>query len=88
MNLRATMRDPSPELISLLPTIAIQKNVMIAVFDYAFLPQFYSFYHNSLLPLQISNFVAFAMDKQSFEVIVQLVTICRFFNHGRCLLSY
>lgn len=68
VNLRATMREPSEELFALLPKIAINKNVMIGVFDFAFLPQFYSFYHNSILPLHITNFIAFALDKKSYEV--------------------
>ena len=62
------MREPSEELFALLPKIAINKNVMIGVFDFAFLPQFYSFYHNSILPLHITNFIAFALDKKSYEV--------------------
>ena len=68
VNLRATMREPSDELIAILSSIAIDKKVMISVFDFAFLPQFYSFYHNSLLPLKITNFIAFALDKKCYSV--------------------
>ena len=68
VNLRATMREPSDELIAILSTIAINKKVMISVFDFAFLPQFYSFYHNSLQPLKITNYIAFALDKKCYSV--------------------
>jgi singapore isolate B (sub-type 7) whole genome shotgun sequence assembly, scaffold_7 len=41
---------------------------MISVFDYSFLDQFYSFYHNSILPLNITNFIAFALDHRTYSV--------------------
>ena len=67
-NLRATMRPPNPALAPLLERVSINRNVMISVFDYAFLPQFYSFYHGSILPLHITNFIAFALDKKTYAV--------------------
>ena len=69
VNLRASMRPPNPELRPLLERVAVENNVMISVFDYAFLPQFYSFYHGSILPLHITNFVAFALDKKTYAVL-------------------
>lgn len=70
--LRSTQLTPSPDLLPLLERVAINKNVIISVFDFAFLPQFYSFYHSSLLPLHITNFIAFAMDKRTYKVDVSL----------------
>ena len=70
VNLRASMRPPNPELRPLLERIAVDRNVMISVFDYAFLPQFYSFYYGSILPLHITNFVAFALDKKTYAVLL------------------
>ena len=63
-----SMKDPSPELSPLLESVAVNKDVVISVFDYSFLDQFYSFYHNSLLPLNITNFIAFALDRRTFSV--------------------
>lgn len=87
INLRATMREPSSELVVLLEKLSINKNIMISVFDYAFLPQFYSFYHNSILPLSITNYIAFALDKKSFEVHFIVKAITRFYNPGLFHLS-
>ena len=70
--LRSTQLTPSPDLLPLLERVAINKNVIISVFDFAFLPQFYSFYHSSLLPLHITNFIAFAMDKRTYKVDLSL----------------
>ncbi|KAK8798387.1 hypothetical protein WA588_003469 [Blastocystis sp. NMH] len=42
---------------------------MISVFDYSFLDQFYSFYHNSILPLNITNFIAFALDHRTYSTL-------------------
>ena len=66
--LRSSQLAPSPDLLPLLERVAIDRNVIISVFDFAFLPQFYSFYHSSLLPLHITNFIAFAMDKRTYKV--------------------
>ena len=59
-----SMKEPSP----LLEQVAVDNNVMISVFDYSFLDQFYSFYHNSILPLNITNFIAFALDHRTYSV--------------------
>ena len=63
-----SMKEPSPELLPLLEQVAVDNNVMISVFDYSFLDQFYSFYHNSVLPLSITNFIAFALDRRTYSV--------------------
>lgn len=70
--LRSSQLTPSPDLLPLLEKVAIDKNVIISVFDFAFLPQFYSFYHSSLLPLHITNFIAFAMDTRTYKVYQSL----------------
>lgn len=70
--LRSSQLVPSPDLLPLLEKVAINKNVIISVFDYAFLPQFYSFYYSSLLPLHITNFIAFAMDDRTYRVLFSL----------------
>ena len=66
--LQQPMKERSPKLLPLLEKVAIENNVIISVFDYSFLSQFYSFYHNSIIPLGITNFIAFALDKRSYSV--------------------
>lgn len=66
--LQQPMKERSPKLLPLLNKVAIDNNVIISVFDYSFLSQFYSFYHNSIIPLGITNFIAFALDKRSYSV--------------------
>ena len=66
--LQQPMKEISPELGPLLKKVAIDRDVVISVFDFSFLSQFYSFYHNSLLPLDITNFIAFALDKRTYMV--------------------
>lgn len=66
--LQQPMKEVSPELEPLLKKVAIDNDVVISVFDFSFLSQFYSFYHNSILPLGITNFIAFALDKRTFSV--------------------
>ena len=66
--LQQPMKEISPELEPLLKKVAIDRDVVISVFDFSFLSQFYSFYHNSILPLGITNFIAFALDKRTYMV--------------------
>lgn len=66
--LHQPMKECSPKLLPLLEKVAINNNVIISVFDYSFLSQFFSFYHNSIIPLGITNFIAFALDKRSYSV--------------------
>ena len=66
--LQQPMKEISPELEPLLKKVSIDRDVVISVFDYSFLSQFYSFYHNSILPLGITNFIAFALDKRTYTV--------------------
>ena len=66
--LHQPMKECSPKLLPLLEKVAINNNVIISVFDYSFLSQFFSCYHNSIIPLGITNFIAFALDKRSYSV--------------------
>ena len=66
--LQQPMKEISPELEPLLKKVAIDGDVVISVFDFSFLSQFYSFYHNSIRPLGITNFIAFALDKRTYAV--------------------
>ena len=42
--LRSSQLVPSPDLLPLLEKVAINKNVIISVFDYAFLPQHFLYF--------------------------------------------
>ena len=86
--LQQPMKERSPKLLPLLEKVAIDNNVIISVFDYSFLSQFYSFYHNSIIPLGITNFIAFALDKRSYSVQFQCGLDSRFWINGISLVFY